>query len=103
MWRLREKVLEQRVKRRVTDRIAARINKRLDRLKAESPWRVTYRWEKQRSRLFVVTGPLDWEAKFNARSVKIYVEGSVFLRPVLKSAKEQTISILKEEIELLNR
>lgn len=103
MGAIRERVLEQRVKRGLDDRVIRRINKRLDRLKADSPWGVTYRWGKTKRRLHVQTGPLHWEAVFTARVVTIDVEGPSYLRLVLIPARRATVAVLKEEIDALSR
>jgi len=103
MLKVREKVLEESVKRQLNDRAVKRINNRLNRLKTESSWKVTYRWVSARRRLLVATGPLDWEANFGKRIVKIYVEGPIFMKLVLAPAKKMTIAVLKEEISLLSK
>ena len=99
---IREKVLAQKVKHGLDDRVIKRISKRLEQLKAESPWGVTYRWDKKRQRLFVQTAMLHWETIFKPQKVEVYVEGPSFLRPILAPAKRMTVAVLKAELDALN-
>ena len=98
----RERVLNQKVKRALDDRAIARINRKLDRLKTQSLWRVSYRWEKKKH-LVVHTGPLRWDAVFHRQAVVVDVEGPAFLKPLLMPMRKVTVAMLTSEIDALSR
>lgn len=100
---MRETVLEQVVKRSVTNRGVTRINRRISEFKAQSTWSVHYRWVKPRRHLVVQTGPLHWEARFGSKRVKIVVEGPVLLKLVMAPMKERMVALLRDELAELSK
>ncbi|MDP8263128.1 MAG: hypothetical protein P9M13_07485 [Candidatus Ancaeobacter aquaticus] len=98
----RGKVLEEKLEKKLDGSGVTKINKRLNRLKKESTWTIKYKWDKKIKRLYIQTAKLYWEVIFKEQKCEVYAEWPTLMMPFLLPAKKKVISILKEEIGLLN-
>ncbi len=101
---MRQKILEEAIKKPINKSVQRGINKKLSKLKKDAPdWNINYIWNKKGNRLEIKGGKLRGKVIFLKRRVRVFVELPFYLLPILEPFRRKTIEILEEEIRVLLR
>jgi len=98
-----EKILEQQIRKPLTEKTRDNINKRLDKLKEEvsEDWAIDFKWHGGGNALYIKSGKVLWTVTFSKREITIYIEAPFYLKPFLVPYRKKAVEILKEEIKKL--